>query len=171
MLRYLALSAAIVFGALLLILALPKPDTAPNGAPKYVAGHATPGPGEADRDPRTPEPMTGDAPWALSAVPECFRQNESDVGPPAFAHPHIPPGARPVPRTGTERLVTADCTLDVTGATAELRRGDTVLRIPAPSAFLVAGRVLVLDQREGSRERVRLYALSSGAAPAFVPLR
>jgi hypothetical protein len=171
MLRYLALSAAIVFGAILLILALPKPGTVPNRAPKYVAGRATPGPGEVDRDPRTPEPMTGDAPWALSAVPECFRQEESDVGSPAFAHPHIPHGARPLARTGTERLVTADCTLDVTGATAELRRGDTVLRIPAPSTFSVAGRILVLDRREGPRERVRLYVLRSGALPSFAPVR
>ncbi|MBD5634482.1 MAG: hypothetical protein IAI49_08400 [Candidatus Eremiobacteraeota bacterium] len=36
--------------------------------------------------------MTGEAPWALSAVPECFHQTANLIGSGAFARAHIPAG-------------------------------------------------------------------------------
>ncbi|MBD5635136.1 MAG: hypothetical protein IAI49_11720, partial [Candidatus Eremiobacteraeota bacterium] len=131
------------------------------------SGPATPAGGGAEPERRTTDTVTGEAPWALSAVPECFHQTANFIGSVAFARAHIPAGARLVP--GDERLISADCALDVHDGTADLRRGELRLHVPAPVRFFVAGRRLVLDQRAGKREEVRLYLLPSGATPAFSP--
>jgi hypothetical protein len=163
-----ALATLIVLGALALVLAIPQHRAAPPREP-YVSRPATPRAGGPDPGRRRDDAVSGEAPWALSVVPECFEQTRSFSGDARFARAHIPPGARRV--AAGLRLRVADCTLDVAAETAELRRGDNRLDVPAPAHFFVAGPLLVLDQREGVREEVRLYALRGGAAPAFVPSR
>ncbi len=156
MLRYFALSAALVLAAILVLLAVPRFGSPPPRAPQYHGGRATPSAGTADRSGRRiSEAVTGAAPWALSAVPECFHETASFAGPPAFARAHLPAAARRL-RAGRYRV--ADCTLTVFIDSAELRRGDDDLRIPAPSRLYVAGGRLVLDQEFGRREEVRIYA-------------
>jgi hypothetical protein len=169
LLRYLAPAALIVLGALALAFAVPWLRGAPPRVP-YTSPPATPKAGGAERDDRTPEPVDGIAPWALAAVPECFRETSRSTGSAAFARAHIPRGARPAGGGRAARLATADCALVVRGDRAELRRGDNRLTLPVPARFSVAGRVLVLDERVEGHEEVRLYTLRSGAAPAFAPL-
>jgi hypothetical protein len=165
--RYLALSTVIVFGTLALLLALPRLRTPSPRGPQYASGRATPSAGRDDPAKLVPQAVTGEAPWALSVVPECFHQVVSFAGSAAYARAHIPPQANPV--APGARLAVADCTLEVRDRSAELRRGDTRLVVPAPARFYVAGRRLVLDQRAGRREEVRLYVLHGGARPAFSP--
>jgi hypothetical protein len=155
-LRYFALSTALVLAAILVLLAIPRFGSPPSRGPQYHGGRATPSAGTADRGGRrVSEGVTGAAPWALSAVPECFHETASFAGPPAFARAHLPAAAR---RLRAGRYLVADCTLLVSIDSAELRRGDDDLRIPAPSRFYVAGGRLVLDQEFGRREEVRIYA-------------
>ncbi len=156
MLRYVGLSAVLVFAAILVLLAVPRFYAPAVRAPQYHGGRATPSAGAADASRgRVPEAVTGAAPWALSAVPECFHETASFAGPPAFARAHVPRAAR---RLREGRYTVADCTLRIFTDSAELRRGDDDLRIPAPARFYVAGGRLVLDQESGRREEVRFYA-------------
>ncbi len=156
MLRYFALSAALVLAAILVLLALPRFAGPPPRGPQYHGGRATPSAGTADRGGRhAAEATTGEAPWALSAVPECFHETASFAGPPAFARAHLPRGAR---RLRARSYTVADCRLHIFVDSAELKRGDDDLRIPAPARFYIAGGRLVLDQEAGQREEVRFYA-------------
>jgi len=167
-LRYVALSCAIVFGAILVLLALPRPPSTdrPDHA---VSGRGRTGPGELAPADRAAGAFAGAAPWALSVVPECFRQRASFAGRPAFARAHLSPAAKRVPDGAVLR--TADCTLTIRGDAAALRRGADRFVVPAPARFYIAGAHVVLDQRDGAREELRVYALRSGALPAFVPPR
>jgi hypothetical protein len=167
-LRYLALSCAIVFGAIVVLLALPRPPS-PDRPDHSVSGRGRAGPGEVAPADRPAGAFAGAAPWALSVVPECFRQRASFAGRPSFARAHLPATARRVP--DGEVLRTADCTLTIRGDAAELQRGADRFVVPAPARFYVAGPRLVLDQRDGAREEVRLYVLRSGSVPSFRPAR
>ncbi len=159
MLRYFALATLIVFGAIALVLALPRSPSDTSHATRYVSGNGRKGPGEPLPD-ATSAAFTGVAPWALSTVPECFRQIASYSGPVAFARAHIPRSARRVPDGFV--LHVADCTLRVSGNSAILARETDRFDIPAPARFYTAGSQLVLDGRDGNREAVRLYDLRTG---------
>jgi hypothetical protein len=165
--RFLALATAIVFGAMAVILALPKQPSPSLPAPRYTSGDGTPGPSAHDDGRRQPPPVTGNAPWALSALPECFHQRAGAHGPPAFARARIPRGARPVAAPAT--LQAGDCTLVVAADSATVTRGENRLLIPAVARFYVAGDRLILERSEGARDDVRVYVLTSGARPAFRP--
>lgn len=127
-------------------------------APRYTTATGTPGPAQRDfRRGGTAGDMDGDAPWALSALPECFRQLSSASGAPAFVRGKMPPGARLVPNGTT--IVSADCTLAVRGDEVRVARGADRLRVPPVARLYEAsGGRLVLDRRSGGREEVRVYA-------------
>jgi hypothetical protein len=164
-LRYVAPSALIVLGLLAVVLAIPHRAPDPPKAPRYADSRASPQAGGPDRDDRTAEPVTGDAPWALSAVPECFRARIEYAGTMAFVRSHLPAGARPV--SGRRRF--ADCVLEVRGATIELIRGENRLTVPPPARLYESPSGLALLQRAGSRERLRVYAIVPGARPSPSP--
>ncbi len=163
MLRYFALATLIVFGAIALVLALPRSPSDTSHATRYVSGNGRKGPGEPLPD-ATSAAFTGVAPWALSTVPECFRQIASYSGPVAFARAHVPRNARRVPDGYV--LHASDCTLRVFGNSALLVRGPDRFEVPAPARFYTAGPLLVLDGRDDHRESVRLYERRSDAARA-----
>jgi len=149
------------------LVALPR---APREAPqsRYSENGATPGPiapGDAVRGP-DPRPVGGDAPWALSALPECFHQVHFASGDAAFVGSKMPPGSRAVAAGAT--LATADCRLRVGVGDATVARGDNLLRVPPPARFFVAGDRLLLRTRAGARITLRTYAIVAGGAPRFV---
>ncbi|GAC1306126.1 MAG: hypothetical protein NVSMB19_18040 [Vulcanimicrobiaceae bacterium] len=109
--------------------------------------------------------MSGDAPWALSALPACFRQVHAASGSQAFVRAKIPAGARVVAAGAT--LATADCRLRVGAGDATVARGENVLHIPAPARLLVAGDRLLLETRAGARLTLRTYAIVTGGPPHF----
>ena len=131
---------------------------APAGAPNYVTASGTPGPPQRERErSATTGDMDGDAPWALSALPECFRQLSSASGTRAFVRGKMPPGVRIVPN-GT-MIVSADCTLAVRGDEVRVVRGADRLRVPPVARlYAVPGGRLVLYRRSGTREELRVYA-------------
>jgi hypothetical protein len=166
-LRYYALATLIVAGALAVMLALPRRPAGPGAVPHYHTGGGTPGPSARDLAHAGPPTVSGNAPWALSALPSCFRQRLSARGPAAFARKRIPPGARLVAAGSTLRV--ADCTLEVRADWAVVTRGENRLVIPAVARLYVAGARLILDRSEGPRDDVRVYVLRGGGLPAFVP--
>lgn len=159
--RYLALATAIVGVVLAIVVALGHGGPGPDTRVRYSSG-GTPGP--AQRDPwrgAAAAPVTGDAPWALSAVPECFRERSLARGSLAFVRAHVPVGARTVP-LGTIVTV-ADCRVTVGARGIFVSRGDNVLRVPAPAKLSLLGATLVLETRDGARGEVRTYRLATGA--------
>jgi len=133
--------------------------------PRYSSSQATPGPAQREEALQTPPPLRGSAPWALSALPECFHQDAQRSGTPAFARAKFPAGAVPVP-SGV-RLVIADCTLDVERRSAVVVRGDNRLLVPPVARFYIAGKTLILDRVDGAHEDVRTYTLYGGTPPRF----
>ncbi len=128
---------------------------------------ATPGPSMRDGALRgDARPVSGDAPWALSALPACFRQVHVASGNAAFMRAKVPPGARAV--AAGSALATADCRLRVGATDGIVARGDNVFHVPPPARFFVAGDHLVLETRSGARVTLRTYAIVAGGRPRFV---
>jgi hypothetical protein len=76
--------------------------------------------------------VRGDAPWALSALPDCARQHSEAHGPPERVRPLIPRGARPA----AGRLIAGPCSVEVTANGIFVTRGEDRLRIPPPARLL-----------------------------------
>lgn len=169
MIRYLAVATALVIGALVIATALAPKGGGSGDRTKYATATGTPGPAQHDvASHQMPLAVTGEAPWALSALPECFKQLASRSGPPAYARTKIARDARRVSEKMT--LTVADCTLDVKHDSAVVTRGENRLTVPAVARFYVAGDHLVLERLEARHEDVRVYALATGR-PSFVPSR
>jgi len=153
-LRYLALASAIVVAVTLLVLALPH--AAHDAAASHFSSdpRATVGPNQHDRSRATALPVTGAAPWALSALPECFHQRASRSGTIAFARVLL---AGTTPIATPFRLRAADCTLVVDADSATVTRGENRLVIPQPVRFFAAGSEIVVERRDGARDDVRVY--------------
>ncbi len=77
--------------------------------------------------------VRGDAPWALSALPECMVQLAEGKGSVAVLLAHLPRGAQRVVPPVT--LQYDDCTLSIAGDEALVRRGADRLRIPPVARF------------------------------------
>ena len=81
----------------------------------------------------TPPPLSGDAPWALSALPDCLIQTSETTGPSAYVLAHLPPGAQLV--RPPAKLAYGDCTISIVGDEAYVVRGTDRYRIPPHVRF------------------------------------
>lgn len=101
-------------------------------------------------------PMSGDAPWALSALPECLTQVSKSSGSGRYVRAHLPRSAvRIVPPA---RLSYGDCTISIEGDEAFVRRGADRFRIPPSVQFYRAqGEVEMIRETAASVE-LRVYA-------------
>ena len=131
----------------------------------FSSSTATPGPAQNAEELQTPPPLHGNAPWALSALPECFHQDAQRSGTPAFAREHFPADAVPV--APGMRLRIADCTLDIDARSAVVVRADNRLVVPPVAHFYTAGKSLILDRVDHGREDVRTYSLRGDTVPRF----
>ncbi len=114
--------------------------------------------------PETPPPLTpggesfGDAPWALSALPECLTQISLTRGPRAYVLQHVPPGMLPV--KAPAQLKYADCTIRVGSGDARVTRGGDRFHIPANVRFFVKAGALSLLRTKGAFAELRTYTPS-----------
>jgi hypothetical protein len=99
--------------------------------------------------------MSGDAPWALSALPECLTQVSKSSGSRRYVRAHLPRSAvRVVPPA---RLSYADCTISIDGDEAFVRLGADRFRIPPSVQFYRArGEVAMMRETAASVE-LRIY--------------
>jgi hypothetical protein len=131
MLRYFVIATVLVVGAALLVTAsyhrlrievgAGRGTIAPKPAPPLRPSHAA------------PRGLRGDAPWALSALPECLIQIEEWEGALSSVRAHLPSGANRIAPPATLRY--ADCTVRISGQQAFVTRSDTHLRIPPYATF------------------------------------
>jgi hypothetical protein len=151
--RYYALATLIVAGVGSVVFAhrLATGDwdvrATPVGTPTVTRGNGETG---------TPSSaFTGEGPWVLSALPDCFDQQSSIVGTPLQLAFDLPPARDRLP-VGTE-LHRGPCTVIVRDDSIFVARGADRLRVP-PSARLYrthAGLILVYER--GSRAEIRVY--------------
>lgn len=154
MLRYLLLSAAIVFGIAIVVAAWVNRDLI---RIKIASVYARVPQKAGAAGPRARHPdgaLNGDAPWALSALPECLTQTSKSSGGAGYVRSQLPAGAVPIVPPAT--LVYGDCSIRIAGEEAYVRRGADSFRIPPRAHFYRAGGILVLirDSAEGSDLRV-----------------
>jgi len=106
-----------------------------------------------------PDAVTGDAPWALSALPECFRQRSKATSVhESFILAHLPKHAVMVRPPAT--LQFADCTLRVAGAEIFVRRGKDELRIAPPARLYTAQDAVALLRATPTGYELRTYGTS-----------
>ncbi|MGD0966860.1 MAG: hypothetical protein ABR949_01130 [Candidatus Aquilonibacter sp.] len=115
---------------------------------------------KATAAPPPPNDTTGDAPWALSALPDCFVQRSETSGTQAYVEAQIPAGAQPV-ADGT-RLSYGPCTILVRKSELLVERGPDRLRVPPRATLYTAGNVLVLIRVSGKTAVLRTYEITTG---------
>jgi len=100
-------------------------------------------------------PLRGDAPWALSALPECLTQLSVTTGSLPYVRAQVPAGATPVVPPAT--LAYGDCTISVTGDEAEVRRGNDRFHIPGSVRFYRGPALLAVLRSGGGGNELRVY--------------
>ncbi|MFY9664048.1 MAG: hypothetical protein WAL67_01275 [Candidatus Cybelea sp.] len=153
--RYLLLSTAIVVGAAMVVAAWVNRDLIRvKIASVYVPVAAKAGiAGQHGRAPVSG--LSGDAPWALSALPECLTQLSEWNGSLAYVRSRLPSGAAAIVPPAT--LVYGDCSIRIAGSEAFVRRGADHLRIPPRVQFYRAEGVLALIRETPQGALLRVY--------------
>lgn len=155
MIRYLAMSTFIVLGVAILIAAWANRDLIRlKIASVYARVPAKPGASHAPADASSAS-LRGDAPWALSALPECLREQSSSQGTPHYVRAHMPPHATPI--VPPKNLRYGDCTIAIRGWEAVVRRGSDVFRIPPMVRFFNSARGLVVLRIARGSGDLRVY--------------
>jgi hypothetical protein len=160
MLRYFAIATVIVTGTVVAIAGWTNRDLIRIKIASVYAS-AAPKPEASSRIGRgTGTGLSGDAPWALSALPECLTQTSKATGTRQYALAHLPSGAVPVAPPASLRF--GDCTISVTGREAYVRRGSDRFRIPPPVRFYRApGALALLRGNAAGGNELRVYEPAS----------
>ncbi len=105
------------------------------------------------------EGVTGNAPWALSALPGCFEQRSDTTGSASYVKGQLPAGAQLV-RPGT-RLTYGTCTILVRGDELLVERGSDRMRVPPDARLYTIGTSLALLRTSGSITDLRIYDITT----------
>jgi hypothetical protein len=152
--RFYAIATLIVviLGSIVFALRRPAPDLRIS-AP--AAGGTPSVEGRVPEVPVTPRPFTGQGPWVLSALPQCFDEQSRVRGPLRELRAKLPPATdRIAPGTTVHA---GDCTVLVRAHDLLVGRGADSLRVPPDAAlYRVAGR-LTLVAHSGTKVEIRRY--------------
>ena len=164
MLRYYVIASCIVLTVAVLATAWSNRDriresVAPNTPPQHFAAAATPHGGFEGEGGAGSAPVHGDAPWALSALPECLIQQSEATGTLAYVRSKLPAGATAV-AAGTI-LHYGPCTILVRDGEALVSRGQDRLRIPPHVTLYRAGNRLALLRQIDATGELRVYTTST----------
>jgi hypothetical protein len=116
-------------------------------------------PGASDRMQATAAPLSGDAPWALSALPECLTQVSKSTGSEQYVRAHLPSNA--VRIAPPEHIVYGDCSIAIEKGAAIVRRGADRLRIPPPVRFYRAAGLFAMIRETAQGAELRVYQPAS----------
>jgi len=111
--------------------------------------------GSGPPEPAPSAALRGDAPWALSALPDCLTQVSESSGPTAYVRSRLPRGAAAIVPPAT--LVYGDCTITIAGDQADVWRGADRLHIPPRAQFFRASRFLALLREDSHGAQLRVY--------------
>jgi hypothetical protein len=154
-LRYYAIATAIVVTFVAIVAGVQRAARELRVASVQSTGSPSP-PRAQGASTLAPRPVRGDAPWAMSAVPECFRQRREVHGPAAFVRAAMPQGAVALPAGRTLRA--GDCLVRVRQEAIDVRRGDDLLRVPPPATlYSLPDGGLALVHRDAQGTVLRIY--------------
>lgn len=154
MLRYLALATALVLAVAIVISGWGLRGRLQIKVGEGRGRGGAPNP-QTTSTPPPPSRLAGDAPWALSALPECFEQLSVDTGNRAFLLRHLPVGSVRV--APPARLKFADCTIFAVRDEVYVRRGGDAFRIPPPATLYRSPGRLSLLRATGGGGELRVY--------------
>ena len=103
--------------------------------------------------------LRGDAPWALSALPDCFMQQTEWSGSTTYVEAHLPGSAQKV-APGTH-LHYGPCTIFVRNGEVSVSRGVDRLRIPPDATLYRDGSELLLLRITGHSGVLRSYTTTA----------
>ncbi len=155
MIRYLVLSTVIVVGVAVVVAGWVNRDLIRiKLASVYARVPAKLG-GATGLEREAGAPLYGDAPWALSALPECLEQTSESRGSLAYVRAHLPPAAVAIRPPAVLRY--GDCSITIADDEAFVRRGSDRLRIPPRAQFYRADGLLALMRESPSGDELRVY--------------
>jgi len=156
--RYFAIASALVLSVLVIATAWFNRDTIlrlssldAKDAPKPAVGGSA--------GPRVDVSIRGDAPWALSALPDCLLQTSYARGPLALVRSKLPRGARALKAGVT--LTFGPCTISVGNGELTVQRGTDRLRVPPRITLYAVPAGLALVRERGKTSELRLYKTST----------
>ncbi len=155
MVKYVLMSAVIVFGGAILGAGWANRDLIRIKIASVYARVAAKADGSSRLERGAAAPLSGDAPWALSALPECLMQISKSTGSASYVRAHLPP--RAVPIVPPARLVYADCSIAIAGEEAVVRRGSDRLHIPPRVSFYRAAKLLATIREGAGSAELRVY--------------
>lgn len=136
-----------------------RESVTPQAPPRHFAASTTPHGGFEGEGGAGGGPLRGDAPWALSALPDCLIQQSVATGTLAYVRSKLPAGATAQP-AGTI-LHYGPCTILVRDGEALVSRGPDRLRIPPHVTLYRAGNRLALLRDSDARGELRVYTTST----------
>ena len=157
MLRYYAIATCIVLAIAVFVTAWTHrdliririaPTTLP-APPKAADERASQGSPDID--------VYNDAPWALSALPDCLIEERKARGPVSYVRSKLPSGASEI-EPGT-KLVYGPCTIFVEHSEIRVRRGPDRLRIPPIVTLFRSDEGLALLRISGKTAELRVYVV------------
>jgi len=152
--RYLLISTVIVVGIAVLVAGWANRDLIRvKIASVYARAHAKAGGASSAQG--TVAPLSGDAPWALSALPECLMQISESSGSPDYVRAHLPAGATAILPPAV--LAYADCKIEIVADEAYVVRGSDRLRIPPRAHFYRAKGLLAVIRETPQKAQLRVY--------------
>jgi hypothetical protein len=107
-----------------------------------------------DAHPTTPPTFVGEGTWVMSALPGCFEQQSSKIGPSTLLSGEIPPAGERLAPTTLER---GDCRIVVREHDIWVYRGDDRLRVPPEAHLYRHGDRLTLVWQHAGRTEIRVY--------------
>jgi hypothetical protein len=156
MLRYLVIATLIVLGVIFIATLVPRrPATFDVVSPKTTS---TPTRRNEAADTTFDRGVRGDAPWALSVLPECFTLHKTYRGTTQFLLGKLPPGVHEI-SAGTT-LAVRDCALHVGGNDIVVDRGEEHLRIPAPAQIYASDTGIALLHVVDGKRTLVIYGAS-----------
>jgi len=105
------------------------------------------------------ENVSGDAPWALSALPGCFVQRSETTGSITYVRTRLPAAAQPV-APGT-RLNYGSCTIFVRSGELLVDRGSDRLRVPPYARLYRFDDSLALLRSTATSSELRIYDITA----------
>jgi hypothetical protein len=154
-LKYLAMSTLIVLSAAVVVAAWVNRDLIRIKIASVYARVAPKRGASMRLHPSASSSLGGDAPWALSALPECVTQVSKSTGSLRYVRAHLPAGARLV--APPARLTYGDCAISVQGDQAFVRRGSDRFRIPPHVRFYRASGALAMIREAADGIELRVY--------------
>lgn len=156
MIRYVAISAVLVLGIAMLVASWVERDRLRLKVASVYA-HVPPKAARERRGGSAGGAFVGVAPWALSALPECFTPLSTTTGSWRYVVPHLPAGARRVQPPA--RLTFGPCTISLVGVEATVERGRDRFLMPATlRVYRAPGRIAVLRSDATGGNDLRVYS-------------